>query len=307
MLHLQRDKYEKALLTLARSITVGAAYVSATPIPGLTSSFVAIFTSLLPFDMLVASARPPFKRDDWRRFITVLRPRVLSTAVTLLKGVAIGAAVGISTLLGVPDIVGAVLTVGMAYVWARRTPYAISSYVAILSGLALFERLSSLEIVATVPIVTEIVGVILRSGGGTFLALLAGWGVGFITGSITRTFLSRPYRSVHSAAYDLPMEMRPFNEVLHVGGKSVVVTTRVEAGAAAAGKSLADMRLRDEWNTTVLSIKRGDEEIVMPRGAVVLQPEDGLTLLTEEDASSDVFAFFEARRAPADSTAKSSS
>src|SRR5690625_5516996 len=118
---MQRDQYEKMFLTLARAITVGAAYASASPIKGLTSSFVAVFSALLPFDLSVASARPLIRLQEWKNFITVLRPRVLSTAITLLKGVTVGTVIGILAVLGLPRILGVVLTSGLAYVWALGT------------------------------------------------------------------------------------------------------------------------------------------------------------------------------------------
>src|SRR5690606_34945840 len=117
MIPIDRSKYERGFLTLARAVTVGASYVVASPIPGLTSSFVAIFIALLPFDMIVASARPPIRFNDLEQFISVLKPRILSTAYALLKGVAVGAAVGTLTIWGLPYVFGAVLTPGLAYVW----------------------------------------------------------------------------------------------------------------------------------------------------------------------------------------------
>lgn len=278
-----REKYELALLTLARAVTVGASYVSAAPIPGLTSSFVAIFTSLLPFDIMVAAERPPIRWDDLKRFFLVLWPRVVSTAITLLKGVAVGTVFGIASVLGLPFSVGAVLTSGLAYVWASQTRHNISTYVALIAGLGLFDRLSSLEVVETLVVVQEIVRSIVVSGGGTLLGLASGWVVGFITGSVTRLLLSRPYRSLRSAAYDPPMEARPFRELMRVSGRTVLASATIEEGAPASHKLLAECRLRDEWQTTVLSVKRGDEEFVMPRGTLVLMPGDELVLLSDRD------------------------
>lgn len=280
---MQRDKYEKAFLILARAITVGIAYVSAIPIKGLTSSFVAIFTALLPFDLIVASAHPLVRVEEWKNFFTVLWPRVLSTASTLFKGIVVGTAIGIFGLFGLPRVLGVVLTSGLAYVWAVNTPYAISTFVSVLSGLALFERLVALEVVGTMPIVQEILGAIASSGGGTFLGLIAGWIVGLITGSVTRLFLSRPYRSLRSAAYDLPLEKRPFDEVLQIGQASLLIVAKVEEGAPVAHLTLSQSNLREEWRTMVLSVKRGGEEFVMPKGSFVILPGDELVMLTERE------------------------
>lgn len=283
---MQRDKYEKAFLILARAITVGIAYVSAIPIKGLTSSFVAIFTALLPFDLIVASAHPLVRFEEWKNFLTVLRPRVSSTAITLLKGIVVGTAIGIFGMLGLPRVLGIVLTSGLAYVWAVNTRYAISTYVSILSGLALFERLIALEVsgmVGIVQIVQEILGAIASSGGGTFMGLIAGWLVGLMTGSVTRLFLSRPYRSLRSSAYDLPLEKRPFDEVLQIGQTSLLVVAKVEEGAPIAHLTLAQSNLREAWRTMVLSVKRGGEEFVMPKGSFAILPGDELVMLTERE------------------------
>lgn len=310
---LRRTDYEPTLLLIARAFTVGVAYVSASPIPGLTSSFVAIFTSLLPFDMIVASARPPVRLAEWNRLIAMLRPRIVATAITLLKGVGLGAAFGIAVVLGFPPNLGAVFTTGLAFIWAQSTKHNISTYVGLLSGLACFVRLTELDAVETVRIITEIVTAIFSSGGGTFLALIAGWGVGLVTGSITRLLLSKPYRSLRSAAYDLPMEMRPFNEVLHIGKNSSIVTVTVAEGAPLSDVALLDSRLREAWRTTVLAVKRGKEEFVMPKGDLVLSSGDELTLLTEREPSSEMYEQFrtpaaqpivaEDRRTAADSVA----
>lgn len=303
MMRFQRDRYEVALLTLARAVTVGMAYVSSVPIPGLTSSFVAIFTSLLPFDIMVASTRPPLRLEDWRHFFGVLWPRVESTAITLLKGVAVGTVFGIAALLGLPFPVGAVLTSGLAFVWAAMTRHNISTYVALIGGLTLFERLAALEAVDTWAVIRAIVGTVVLSGGGTFLGLGFGWIIGFVVGSVTRLFLSRPYRSLQSAAYDPPLERRPFAELMRLSDRTAVAAVTVEEGAPAANRSLAALELPARWHTTVLSVKRGDEEIVMPRGDFVLRPGDELFILTDRDYAEAVkWQFKPADPAPASAT-----
>lgn len=297
MIRLQRDKYERRFLALARALTIGAAYVCVTPIPGLTSSFVAIFTSLLPFDLIVASARPPVGVKEWKHLLQALWPRVLSTASTLLQGVALGASVGILAVLGLPKVVGAVLTAGLAYTWAFNTPNVISAYVALISGLALFERLAALDTVATARIAGEIVHVIVTAGSGTFLALIAGWGVGLVTGSLTRLFLSRPYRSLRSAAYEPPIEKRPFSEVLRVGEQAVLVSLRVEEGAPVAFRTLAESNLRERWQATVLLVRRANEEQALPKGSTVLLPGDELLILAAREQLQELQEQFRAQAA----------
>lgn len=298
-----RGRLERTFLTVARATTVGVAYVVASPIPGLTSSFVAIFTALLPFDLFVAQSRPPLRAKDWEQFLAVLKPRVLSTASTLGKGVLVGMIFGLLAQLGLPAALGAVLTTGMAYVWALGTRHAISVYVSIISGLTLFDRLYKLEALETDSIVVELLQAIASTGGGTFAALIVGWGVGLVAGIVTRSLLSRPYRSVRSAAYDLPLEMRPFNEVMHVGERSLVVSAKVEEGSPVAHLSLAESDLRKSWGSTVLSIKRDRDEIVMPSGSDVLSPGDEVIMLTERDRAALVFERFRAPEPGAESEA----
>ena len=155
MVRFERERFDRGLLLLAKAVAVGMAYVSAVPIPGLTSSFVAIFGSLLPFDIMVASTRPPVAAGGLEALFPRPLARVVSTAVTLLKGVAVGGGFGILGAVGLPFSVGAVLTSGLAYVWASRTRHNISTYVALIGGLSLFERLSNLEAVETGPSSTK--------------------------------------------------------------------------------------------------------------------------------------------------------
>ena len=60
--------------------------------------------------------------------------------------------------------------------------------------------------------------------------------------------------------------------------------------------TLAECNLREQWQTTVLSVKRGMEEFVMPRGSLVLMPGDELVLLTDKDQSAHVREQFKAPR-----------
>ncbi|OUM99875.1 MAG: hypothetical protein BAA04_07260 [Firmicutes bacterium ZCTH02-B6] len=294
MVRFRREQYERAFLTFARAVTVGIAYVTASPIPGLTSSFVAIFTSLLPFDLMVAATRPLVTWNEWKQMVAVLRPRLGSTAKTLLKGVVVGTACGLLALVGLPHFAGAVLTVGLSYVWALRTRYVISSYVAILSGLSVFERLAALDALHTVRIAAEVVYAIVYSGSGTFLGLAAGWVAGLAAGSVARLFLSRPYRSLQSAAYEPPMTKKPFDEVLHIGPSSLLVTAKVEEGSALAYRALWESRLSEDWKATVLSVRRGEEEVVMPRGSLVLLPGDELLVLADSSLAEGLRAQLQA-------------
>jgi len=73
----------------------------------------------------------------------------------------------------------------------------------------------------------------------------------------------------------------------------------VEEQAPVAHRSLAELDLREQWQTTVLSVKRGDEELVMPRGSLVLEPGDELIVLTDRDYADAVRRQFKAPAAEA--------
>src|SRR5690606_36826544 len=88
--------------------------------------------------------------------------------------------------------------------------------------------------------------------------------------------------------------MRPLNEVIHVGEKSLVASAKVEEGSPLAHRTLAESGLREMWGTTVLSIKRGGSEAVMPKGGATLMPGDEVMLLTESDRAQAVFDQFKA-------------
>ncbi|HLT58681.1 MAG: hypothetical protein LOD91_01830 [Limnochordales bacterium] len=321
MAKAQREKFERAFLLLARACTVGLAYVLASPIEGLTSSFVSIFMSLLLFDLMVAAPRPLLSVQEWKQFLEIVRPRVRSTAVTLLKGLAVGLFFGTLTVLGLPEMLGAVLTVGLAYVWATRTPYVISSYVAIMSALALFENMAMVaaleeadlprDIVAdlgpgsrAILYALQVVWTSLESGTGTFLGLMAGWVVGAVTGFITRRFLSRPYRSLQSQAYDLPIAKKPFDQVMPVGDSSVLFRERVQAGAPVAYQSLAQSQLRERYGATVLAVRRAGEDVVAPPGSFVLMPGDEVLVLVDAGQAAAVQDQLHAPPAPAGGPSK---
>ncbi len=297
MRHSRREKYERPFLTLARAVTVGFSYVLASPIPGLTSSFVAIFMSLLPFDLMVAAPRPLLGRREWRQFLVVVLPRLRSTAVTLLKGVAIGAACGTMVVLGMPALVGSALTAGLAYIWAIKTPHNISAYVAMMSGLSVFEVLSQLRdfetpaelepyfeavlVLKGTSLVLALGYDIVLSAGGTFLGMGIGWFVGAAVGMVTRMFLSRPYRSLQSHAYEPPITKKPLDEVLAIGDRNTLITGRVAPESTLAHRSLVELRLRERYGATVLSVRREQSEAVAPPGSLVLLPGDEVLILAD--------------------------
>ena len=97
-----KDKWPILLIRLGQAVTVGLAYYFVVGIPGLTSSFVAIFVALLPFDLIVAMPSISFGLRHWRQFIRVLLPRITGTAFVLMMGLAFGLAFGLGVRFGFP-------------------------------------------------------------------------------------------------------------------------------------------------------------------------------------------------------------
>ncbi len=81
---------------------------------------------------------------------------------------------------------------------------------------------------------------------------------------------------------------------MRLSGRTILAAVKVEEGAPVAQRSLAECGLRDQWRTTVLSVKRDGEEFVMPRGTLVLAPGDDLIILTDRDFADVVRRQFKA-------------
>jgi CPA2 family monovalent cation:H+ antiporter-2 len=74
-----------------------------------------------------------------------------------------------------------------------------------------------------------------------------------------------------------------------------VVVFRVEEGAAAAGRTLAELDLRRRHRVTLLALRRADEVRANPSGGERLEPGDALVLLGSTEALSDSAALFSPR------------
>ena len=96
--------------------------------------------------------------------------------------------------------------------------------------------------------------VVLTIAVGTFAALLAGWVVGLVMGLITRSLLPRGYKTLRSFAYELPLEMQPFREVLKMETDLALAEVNVAASCPLVDRSLRDLRLREAYKTNVLAI-----------------------------------------------------
>lgn len=189
-----------------RAIVVGFAYYLVRGMPGLTSSFVAIFVGFLAFDLIVAMPKFSLRFRHWRDLILVLLPRMRATAFSLAGGLLVGVLFGGLTKVGLPVLVGAVFTVGISYSFASEVKGNISNYVGMIAGVEMFDRIGSLDILGD-EWIQDLAGPTGQLVYSTFLALLIGWFAGIIVGSITRLFLPRGFRSVKSSAYAQPLWM----------------------------------------------------------------------------------------------------
>lgn len=279
---IQRVRAEWAvrILTIARAITIGAAYLAVVGTPGLTSSFVAIFTALLTFDVMVAAPSLRPKHVDYRTLLSRTVRALVQTVASLGKGLIVGIVFGTLTLIGFPVVLGAILTVGLGYSWANRARGSFTSFVGLLGGLAIYEQIRAIEgIDAWISVVGHVAPVAWTVTSGTVGALLRGWVLGIPIGILTRLLLSRPYRWRGSQAYDPPFEVRPFEEVVHAGREYRLFQMRIDPDSPLVGARLSDLRWPDAYQATVVAIERAERSIPLPRGTEEIRPGDALLIL----------------------------
>lgn len=275
-----RRDWAVRILGVTRAMTIGAAYITVRGIPGLTSSFVAIFVALLAFDVMVAAPSLRPRQVDFSALLSRTFQALLQTVASLAKGLSLGVFFGTLTLVGLSETVGSIFTVGLGYTWANRARRSFTGFVAVLGGLAIFEQISAIEGANTlIAVVSHVSPVVWRVSSGTIIALLSGWFFGIPIGIVTRILLARPYRLRNSAAYDPPLEVRPFEEVVHAGREHRLSQLRIEADSPVIGRSLAELDWRDAYETTVVAIERGNESLPMPRGSDRIESGDVLLIL----------------------------
>ena len=275
-------------IIVMRGLTVGLAYIFVIDMPGLTSSFVAIFVALLAFDLIVAMPKFSFKLKHWKNLITMLLPRISGTTITLARGLIIGAVFGLLAQLGLPIFIGGVLTIGLAYQFAEGIKGNISHYVSMLSGLTLYDQI--IRIPQFSPnLLTDIGGTVLQVVYGTFTALFVGWLCGVAIGIPSRLMLPRGYRTTLSSAYELPLSLQPMQSVLHTNEDMSLVRITVSPSSALAFKQLQESGLRENYQATVLSIYRREKDVVAPNGQEHILPGDVLVMVMPTAHSADVF------------------
>ena len=285
----KRVTWSIRLIVVMRAFTVGLAYFLIIDMPGLTSSFVAIFVALLPFDLIVAMPKFSLKPKHWRALFTLLLPRVTATTITLARGLIIGAVVGVLTQLGLPVFLGGVLTIGFGYHVALKVKGNISTYVGMLGGLTVFDQIIRISQLSPT-LLMDIGGTILQVVYTTFTALFVGWACGVITGVATRLLLPRGFRSVLSSAYEQPLKMQPVKDVLHADENQALLKIVVSETSPLAYKVLAESGLRENHQATVFAIHRKDRDVVAPNGQDQICPGDTLVLIMPTDQADVVYS-----------------
>lgn len=71
---MKRKPLVVLFIVVMRSIVVGLAYFIVRGLPGLTSSFVAVFVGFLAFDMIVAMPKFSLRLRHWRDLVLLLLP-----------------------------------------------------------------------------------------------------------------------------------------------------------------------------------------------------------------------------------------
>ncbi len=275
------------LITIARAFTVGLAYWLVSDIPGLTSSFVAIFVALLPFDIIIAMPKFSLRLAHWQVLFSIILPHVSATAITLGKGLILGLLFGGLSMVGMPVFLGAVFTIGIAYNIGLKTKGNISSYVGMLAGIQVFDQIIRLPVL-TQTLFADIGRTGLRVFYGTFTALFVGWICGVGVGIIIRLFLPRGYRTISSSAYAQPLDIQPFREVLHTNDDLVLIKATVGSESTLAGQTLAEANLRTLYQASIMSIHRKPKDVVAPRGLDCILTGDILVMLMPSVQVSEV-------------------
>jgi len=290
-----RGKPPKVIFILImRSVLVGLAYYMVRELPGLTSSFVALFVGMLAFDLIVSLPKFSLRFKHLKKLFLLVLPRISGTALSLGTGLFLGLIFGGLIKIGLPVLIGAVFTLGLSYSFSAEFKGNISNYVGMIAGIELFDQIRRLEYWGE-EWMQELAGPAGRMIYSTFLALLIGWFIGIIIGSITRLFLSRGYRSIKSNAYDQPLWMRSFKDVTKLDGNKVLLQIELSAESPLANHSLAESRLGSELGIQVLSIIRPPHDVLSPRGSDVLLPLDQLVVVLPSEQVKTLISLMKGR------------
>ena len=95
---------------------------------------------------------------------------------------------------------------------------------------------------------------------------------------VPREDIERQIAAIREDSYEMLRDLRPpplsFAEVQRQLADLEVETFRVNEGAPAAGKTLAELRLREQLGVTVLVVQRDGETLTNPWGGTLLLAGD---------------------------------
>jgi CPA2 family monovalent cation:H+ antiporter-2 len=115
---------------------------------------------------------------------------------------------------------------------------------------------------------------------------------------IPREDIERQIAAIRSDSYEMLRQLQPrplmFFEVQRQLLEMEVETFRIQTEAPAAGKSLAELRLREKFGVTALAIQRHGEMRPNPWGGTLLQAGDLVITLGKPTQLADAAHLFRA-------------
>ena len=99
-----------------------------------------------------------------------------------------------------------------------------------------------------------------------------------------------PKNSVVSAVLKIVRRGRVRSVASLFGGQAEVIESTVDASAAMAGRPIQELKLPEK--SLIVSVRR-DGETLLPRGDLVVQDADRLTIIARSDAVGRVEEFFD--------------
>jgi CPA2 family monovalent cation:H+ antiporter-2 len=113
---------------------------------------------------------------------------------------------------------------------------------------------------------------------------------------VPRADIEQQIAAIREDGYEMLRQLRPsplsLPEVQRQLADLEVETFRIDPGAPAAGKTLADLRLRAKVGVTVLAIQRDGETLTNPWGGTLLQAGDLVITLGKPTQFAEALPFF---------------
>jgi CPA2 family monovalent cation:H+ antiporter-2 len=113
---------------------------------------------------------------------------------------------------------------------------------------------------------------------------------------VPREDIERQIAAIREDGYEMLRQLRPppisFPEIQQHLADLEVETFRIDAEAPAAGKTLAELRLREKLGITVLAIQRDGETLTNPWGGTALQVGDLVITLAKPTQFAEAAPFF---------------